>query len=148
MKNVKVVDVKRYIDGRLGEQIAAKGLEIRELKLAVIKNGDKAIVSDNEAIHDLSALDEAFTIDLFERSVPDADGVTRIALVPSARVTIKVAELVQLTESGSDCVEEATLTAFVKRFGSRIESNYKGLLRSIKELGLAPEDYPRLAKEA
>ena len=88
-----------------------------ELNLA-ITNGDKTILTDNEAIH---------TIHYSLNEVVLDDGKTTIQDILNSPV-------VQEVES---------VGAWVRTFGIRIENNYSMLRTSIRQIGLNPEDFPR-----
>ena len=89
---------------------------------ALIVGKERVILTDNEAVHDIHNI--AGSIDFIK-------GVS---------VPVK-------TILDAKPIREEELGTFVRRFGSRIEGNYSMLLRSIKEIGLDPEDYPRERKE-
>ena len=141
MKKVKVFDAKLFLEKSCGEQMAAKGLEVRD-QFAVLVGEKKVIVTGDEAVHDIFTLDEEVVIDLFAKARENEDGSRSISIVPSARVKIPVLELIEELDK-PEFVKEQPLTEFVRRFGSRIENNYRILLKSIKEIGLNPADYPR-----
>ena len=140
MKKVNIIDVKKYVDSKLAATMAERGLEMRVMVLAVLPGDDRVIVSDQDAVHDILAMDGHIEVDLFECDKQGEHGMM-IAMVPSARVKLPVQELVALC--GTEFAQEVELAAFVRRFGRRIEENYAILLNSIKEIGLVPEDYPR-----
>jgi hypothetical protein len=87
----------------------------KEINLAIIneKNG-KMILTDNEAVHSLHNINDE-------------------SLITSRFTAKQILALPPVNE-----VEK--LTHFVRHFGSRIETNYSKLLRSIKEIGLNPKD--------
>jgi hypothetical protein len=90
-------------------------LNFPEVNVAIVNNG-KVILSDNEARHTVHNLDD--------RVLPN--GVTAKQIIESKPIA-----------STED------LGTWVRRFGDRIEGNYVLLLRSIKEIGLNPMDFPR-----
>lgn len=140
MKKISVVDVKKYIDSKLAAEMAEKGLEMRAMTLGIVLGKDRVILSDEDAVHDVFSMDGHIEVDLFDRDKEGEHG-RLIAMVPSARVKVGVQDLVALCDT--EFATAVELTAFVRRFGRRIEENYSILLDSIKEIGLVPEDYPR-----
>jgi hypothetical protein len=90
-------------------------LNFPEVNVAIVNNG-KVILSDNEAIHTVHNLDDRVL----------SNGVTAKQIIESKPIA-----------STED------LGTRVRRFGDRIEGNYVFLLRSIKEIGLNPMDFPR-----
>ena len=144
MKKVKVTDLSVYLAKKsIGKQMEERGLEVRDVLAIVVNEANgKAIITDNDAVHNLVTLDEKISFDLFEKMKKREDGSQVISLGPAARVTMTVAELLE------GATDEVELSDFVRRFGHRIETNYRILLKSIKEIGLDPEDYPRKEKEA
>ena len=97
---------------------------------AVIIEGTKGIiVTDNEAIHNIY---DDFN-GIYEFDVCAIDGNTPIGVVK-----ISIDEMITADST------EVELTEYVRKFGSRIENNYALLLKTIKEIGLNPKDYPRV----
>lgn len=145
MKKVKVIDLDGFLNEQMGEQLAARGLKVRAGDVVILSGGEKCIVSDNEAIHEIFELkdDSKYKVDLFEQDKVLENGSTAIGIVPVASVGMPIGVLLELVSP--ELVKERSLTEFVQRFGSRIESNYRLLLKSIKEIGLDPKDYPREA---
>lgn len=86
---------------------------------AVIVNGDKIILTDNEGVHTVHSLN---------------DNVINFG---SIRISAK-----QIIES-EPAYEIDNLGTWIRTFGNRIENNYRLLLKSIKKIGLNPNNFPR-----
>jgi len=105
--------------------------------MCIIEGKKGIIITDNEACHTVhKSVDEKYEIDVVKISAdpnvismnPDATG----------KVSIKALQTASYIE--------LELGEWVRRFGSRIENNYDILLKSIKQIGLNPSDFPRLRK--
>jgi hypothetical protein len=88
---------------------------------ALIVGKGKTILTDNEACHTIHNLNGS--IDFINN------------------VSVPIKTIIESTP-----LAEEELGTWVRTFGSRIENNYDGLLKSIKEIGLDPKDYPRKVK--
>jgi hypothetical protein len=97
-------------------------------KNALIVGKDKVILTDMDAIHTLHNVNE--TIQLTDPSNSN-----------SKKCSIAIKDLID--KKVNVPVDEVELGIFVRTFSARIERNYELLLKSIKEIGLDPKDYPR-----
>jgi hypothetical protein len=84
-------------------------------KNVAIVNGDLLILSDNEAIHTIHNLSDVIVNNTY----------TGYDII------------------NSEPVDTVILGEWVRKHGSRIELNYNLLLKSIKEIGLNPKEFPR-----
>ena len=107
--------LRGWLEKELKEQLDARGLEPRVSisgKIAILNNGDKSIVTDEEAVHEIfSSLEEKYTVDLYERAKENANGTRSISIVPVARVASSIAELLAIGVD-SEFVSEIALTEF------------------------------------
>ena len=85
-----------------------------ELNVAIV-NGDKVILSDNDAVHTIHNITDRV-----------CGGKTAKEILES--------EPIATTDN---------IGTWVRTFGTRIENNYALLLKSIKSIGLNPKDFPR-----
>jgi hypothetical protein len=129
----KVFDFSGYVKQHIGENYKCLN------KYALIVNGNKAIFADNDAVHWIKDLDESIEIPLYKC------GDRTMEILPSKVINPTAKKLLDNIEHF--IVEEMPLTKFVRHWNSRLESNYRILLKSIKEIGLDPENYPRDAAE-
>ena len=101
--------------------------------LAVIEGPEGVVVVCGEGVHNIHEdMDEEIYISLCAASTEGE------AIMPSGRVKVTIADLVDSCGS-----EKAELGSFVRRFGERLETNYRLLLGSLKGIGLDPKEYPR-----
>jgi len=93
------------------------GAGFSEPNIAIV-NGDQVILSDSDAVHTIHTLDDKVT-----------DTHTAREILASQPIG-----------------EAKDLGKWIRVFGARIEGNYVLLLKSIKEIGLNPKDFPREPK--
>jgi len=128
---VKVYNVNK----RMRSLLKSENLEVfgTRQELAVLEGPMGFVVTCSEGVH-------------FQFTSPDDTvplGLTRpckkgqFAIMPSHTTDIPVSEILECEH------REQPLGSFVRRFGTRLESNYATLLQSIKKVGLDPTDYPR-----
>ena len=141
---VKVIDLDAYFSRVNPEYVPfpSKLAVVVGIKKGKGKHKGHVILVDTDAVHEIRNPNEKYTIALHSASV--VDGKRAIGLMPVASTGTLVEDLVNMEGAEISFVE---LGSFVRRFGSRIEGNYNTLLKSIKEVGLNPEDYPRNVKE-
>ena len=95
----------------------------------------KFIITDDDACHSIPTNTVTkYKIDLSKVIDPNS---TKVSMVPEAMIEPTITEILKAP------TEDVELGTFVRKFGSRIENNYRTLLNSIKEIGLNPTDYPR-----
>jgi hypothetical protein len=121
--------VKKYNVKGLIEKTHKTITTYTESDVVIIEGTKGIIVTDNEAIHNLY---DDFN-GIYEFDVCAIGGNTPIGLVK-----ISIDEMITADST------EVELTEYVRKFGSRIENNYALLLKTIKEIGLNPKDYPRV----
>lgn len=85
---------------------------------AFIVNGNRVILTDNEAVHTINSLDSKF--------------------LHGNDITIS-----EFMKKYKPVEENITLGKWARTFSRRIESNYDMLLEGIAEIGLNPRDFPR-----
>lgn len=134
MAKVKIYNVKKFVAEHVGEPWEC----YRDNELAVIINGNRAIVTGDEAVHAMFDLSTSEKMKVYLEKKKE----NSFSMFPESSVDLPVQEFVDKSEYRED-----ELTNFVRRFGSRIEGNYRILLRSIKEIGLDPDNYPREPEE-
>lgn len=95
---------------------------------ALIVGEKQIILTDDEAVH----------------TIHDRNGDLELLFAPSSFTihcsfgSIPIKELINSPATG-----EEELGTWIRTFGSRIEHNYTLLLKSIKQIGLNPKDFPR-----
>lgn len=128
---VKVYDLIKVLSDAAGEQFY--GSEVN----ALILGADKAILVDDEAVHTIHHISEGLRTTVI---VVDSCGIQKDLLVSCVKKTVRITfDRLQKAEP----LREEELGEFVRTFGQRIENNYTDLLKSIREIGLDPNDYPR-----
>ena len=80
-----------------------------------------------------STIEDNYEIEVVKNPEPNT-----FAMMPDGGIV--KAPIKELMEAESEDVE---LGLFVRKFGNRLEQNYNILLKSIKEIGLDPTNYPR-----
>lgn len=133
---VQVVNLRKLVeDGTKGNYSP------RASQVAILTNpaNGKVIITDDDACHEI--FDEKYYIELYAQT-KDETGVKSFEIIPSKAATLSLEELQEYIE------REDELTNFIRRFGSRIEENYSILLKTIKQIGLDPADFPRSRKQA
>jgi hypothetical protein len=137
--NVKIYNLKSAVEQITSCLYTLPGDEIN----AAVVCPKGVILTDADGIHTTHEMSEGHNafIDLAccpmnsIRGVPTF-GNSQVFSSESIRLSIK--QLLECTP-----VKECELTDFIRHFGRRIESNYDTLLKTIKELGGDPKDYPR-----
>jgi len=102
-------------------------------ELAIIEGTTGVIVTDYEGVHDVYKTVE----DNHKLQIHDKSG-GGFSIIPAGSLSVPVKVLQERCE-----IREEALGTFIRHFGRRMESNYSILLKSIKEIGLDPEAYPR-----
>lgn len=121
------------IDKILKDKTGNKWEFVGNGKWIIIEGPKGIIISDNDAVHHLfPCRDYEVKLQVVEKQ---EEGV--IALFPSHSLSVKIGELMECDH------KEKELGQVVRRFSDRIERNYLTLLKSIKEIGLNLNDYPR-----
>jgi hypothetical protein len=120
------------IDNILKDKTEDKWGFVGNKEWIIIEGPKGIIISDNEAVHHIfPGRDYEVKLHVVEKQ----EGVT--SLFPSHSLPVKIGELMECPH------KEKELGQAVRRFGGRIEANYLTLLKSIKEIGLNSNDYPR-----
>lgn len=128
---VKVFNTKKFIETE------CKGwTTFNEHSHAVVFGNEKCIIVCSEGVHTIVDRDEKVEIEATLMELYSEDG---FPIFPDGSVSFTVNELL----NGAEIIEEKELGSFVRRFGSRLETNYRILLNSISDIGLNPADYPR-----
>jgi len=105
----------------------------REKELAVIETTKSFIVIDNEAVHAVyKTIEDTHEVQLHTLN----NGM--LSILPIGISQLPLSYIKQHAK-----YREVELTEFIRTFGSRIESNYRILLNSIKAAGLKPNNYQR-----
>lgn len=100
--------------------------------LIIIEGTDGVIVSNTDGVHSIFPDSDAeLTLQLADYKEGE------FPLMGQYPLKIKIQELMDFP------YEEKELGQAIRRFGSRIENNYRILLEGIIAIGLSPEDYPR-----
>ena len=87
---------------------------------------------DKEAIHSVAAhSDELVTIPLYDK---EQEGSDWVSLTPKYQARMTVGELVLFAD------KEEPLSQYVRRFGSRIENNYRLLLSTLSKSKMNVQD--------
>ena len=132
MEKVKAYNLKEMVE------TSWDGAFTSHVKEIVIIDGRKGfIVSDDEAVHEVfKNEDEKYHLDVYPN-----DG--KIHMFPVNTVDIPLSFI----KANAPC-REVELTESVRHFGRRIEGNYELLLKSIKQIGLDPNNYKREVEHA
>ena len=121
MSKVKVINLKALVEGNTEQKYTTQGND----SVAIIEGPRGVIVCDIDAVHMLEpSINETFLIPLKYNN-------GKMVLMPVAQANLSVKELLE-----SEHVIEQPLEQYIQWFGSRIESNYRELLGSIKDAGL------------
>lgn len=100
--------------------------------LAILEGPHGILVFCSEGVGwEKATLDATFEVGL----VPQGDGQS-IYMFHTHRVDIP---LRTFKEKGT--VRQVEIEDFIRRFGHRLESNFRAILQAIKEIGLNPDDY-------
>jgi hypothetical protein len=133
MKSVNTYNLKEAI-----EKANDGKRTCRDNEIAIIEGSGGVVVVNSDGVHwNFKSMKDDITIELFDKK-PGT-----IAMFPSAEAKCPLDALVERCEPTVQPLHE-----FVRRFGSRIETNYNILLKSLKGIGLIPDDYPRNPEEA
>ena len=127
--------VKAYDLKTLVEKECESFTTYREHKVVIIEGPNGVIVTDDDACHS-THVNTGITYQVELSKVTDPNS-NKISMVPEAMIKPTITELLKAPS------EDVELGDFVRKFGSRIENNYRTLLDSIKVIGLNPTDYPR-----
>jgi len=130
---VKVYDLVAVMQQFVDSRFELKGSEPQ----ACLVGKDTIILTDCEAIHSTHSFNSHLELHLGPDKPEQLDNGAKI--LKNCFIQIPMRDFLKLAPVKS----EMELGEFVRRFGSRIENNYDVLLRSIKEIGLNPKDYPR-----
>jgi len=114
--------------------------EIQYPKRMMVLVGPKGVVCfGTEGVGwKLDSMDDTMELDVRKKAHKNESGNMVIPMFPHARISGTVAEIIERCES-----TEEEMDTFVRTFGSRLECNYRDLLRAIAEIGLDPKEYPR-----
>ena len=129
---VKVYNTQKWIETEVRGYTT-----FREHSHAVIEGPDGSIMVCEEGVHDIFKSKH----EKFETEIQTANKPGTIKIMPDALVSETLKEYLLKCP----VKEEVELGEYIRKFGSRLEQNYAILLRSIKEIGLDPKNYPREA---
>jgi len=130
VKKVRKYKLETGIEKWLGKK--KDDYEIRDYIFVV--EGPKGVVVSyrSEGIHWIyDSLDEPFGIDVYKKP---GDGV--ISAAPSFTIEVPLREITETCEC-----EECDVKDMVRIFGSRLDANYRLLLKSLKKIGLNLKEY-------
>lgn len=110
-------------------------------KIIVIECPTGFVVCDNEACGEIITGHKKASFEISETTTNE-DGSKSISIFPVAEVRFDVKELLEKATP----MEESTLNDHVRRFGGRIESNFRAIVNAAVELGADKDDLIRLDK--
>jgi len=130
MKNINVYNLRKLVEGTEFKNLPQMTTQSYH-ELAIIQ-GDKGImIIDDEAVGRVAkSLDETFKLGISEKK----DNV--IYIMPQYTINIPIKDIIKETEC-----REVSIREFVRKFGSRLESNFKIALKTIDEIGLDSKEY-------
>jgi hypothetical protein len=136
MKTVKCYNIKGLVDSHKPMQEAGITTWGFDDKL-VIEEGPEGVFVMNRDGQSwfFKSVEAKLRIDLG----PDEEG--KISLVPTHHIEPPIRDIMEHCES-----EDVALGDFVRRFGGRLERNYREAMDLIEKAGLDPKDYPRDSK--
>lgn len=106
-------------------------------ELVVIEGPDGFVVTGSDGCHFM--VDRASDTTNVKLCPARKEGdILSLCLVPTHNVDVPISQILDNCES-----REVFLGEFVRRFGARLEANYRLLLESLGCVGLNPEDYQR-----
>ena len=130
---VKVYNIKELVETKTSNKYTV----MHQSELAIIEGiGGVTIVSDAEAIHNVIKMDNPdkyISVSLYDQAEEGSFNI-----MPSKEAELSIDYITSEAK-----YRDVELNEFVRTFGSRIESNYRTLLKSIKEAGLNPNNYQR-----
>jgi hypothetical protein len=139
MKQVNVYNVNKWIRESPSNDL---NLEVHGTRgeLAILEGPGGIIVSCCEGVFFVECTaDATIPVPLCPAPEQDTEGNAKsFCLFPTHHADLPIKEI----REGCEC-EEKPLGEFVRRFGHRLEANYRQLLKAIEEIGLDPADYPR-----
>ena len=125
--------VKKYNIKKLVEANIHNHTTFREDSIVILIGTKGVIVVDIEGVHQIhSTIEDNYEIEVVKNPEPNT-----FAMMPDGILKASVKELMEAE------TEEVELGEYVRKFGNRLEQNYNILLKSIKEIGLDPTNYPR-----
>ena len=128
MSNVKIIDIKSLIE----KSTEGKHTSYQIHNTAVLEGPTGVIAIDNDACHQiLENSQETIQINAVLN-----DGA--IKMHPEGVTDASIEELLKDAP-----VTEQPLVEYIQWFGSRIEYNYRELLKSIESIGLNPDDFKK-----
>ena len=128
---VKVYNTKEWIE----TETDGKYSTFREHNHAIICGPKGKVFTCSEGVHFICKNDaEELQIEIV---TPSETG--GIKIMPEAIIKTTIGEMLEKCP----VMEEKELGEYIRKFGTRLESNYNILLKSLKEIGLNPKDYPR-----
>jgi len=134
MKNVKVFNVEKMVEEIPEHNLTAYA---HDKRLAILQGSKGVLVVTEEGVHyKYDSMEEAYRVDCCPN-----DG--KMYMFPNCSFDAPIQDFIEHAEA-----TEAPLGSFVRTFGQRLEENYRMLLKSIEEIGLDPEDYPRKAENS
>ena len=136
-KKIRVFNLQKIIEENTK---AAPGMEdigwevVGAKEVGFLKGPKGMLMIEGDGVH----RKYAHSTDTYDVSVaPHEEGSMQV--IPTHVIPMGILRFEELTFPS----EEKTLSEFVRKFSARIEGNYETLLKSIEEIGLNPEDFPR-----
>jgi len=132
VQEITVYDIDKYIQKKSDGEYKVH----RENEITIMEFPYGVIVTGIEGVHEIKNLvTDSIKIELakINRKTPNS-----IPLIPHALSAIPLKEFMDNCSSRKD-----TLGNFIRKFGSRLETNYRIMLDSIKEVGGDPDLFPR-----
>ena len=134
---VKIYDLQATVKKFAGLHYVEPRYVWKDLN-ALILGKDKFILSDGDAVHTIHDIGPDKFLELLLGAQPLVPADNEAIIIHDDSIRIPVEAFLK-----EEPVREEELTDFVRRGKDRIETNYKMLLASIKEIGLDPKDFPR-----
>ena len=130
MKNINVYNLRKLVEGTEFKNLPQMTTQSYH-ELAIIQ-GDKGImIIDDEAVGRVAeSLDETFKLGICENK----ENV--IYALPQYTINIPIHDIINKAEC-----REVPIREFVRKFGSRLENNFKIALKTIDEIGLDSKEY-------
>ena len=130
MKNINVYNLRKLVEGTEFKNLPQMTTQSYH-ELAIIQGNKGIMIIDDEAVGRVTeSLDETFKLGISEKK----DNV--IYIMPQYTINIPIKDIIKETEC-----REVPIREFVRKFGSRLESNFKIALKTIDEIGLDSKEY-------
>ena len=126
MSKAKIIDIKSFVENTTDDKYTT----FQEHSVAIIEGPKGLIITDEDGIHSVEQSMET-CIEIYVKYNNDST-----PLMPEGSGEQTVQHLL-----ANAPVTEQPIAEYIRKFGSRIEANFKGILKSIEEIGLNPDDY-------